>query len=140
MVIVIEYLLLFLAGILLAVVLTQVIGRGTKPSDGSVKLVRSPRTTDGREETRLLINDKIILAATNDGVRLADYADEVEQLETVAARIAAALGVSVEFARMSSGKPNDERGISTRDLPRWEPDEIDEPAPRRKTDRRQDAG
>ena len=54
----------------------------------------------GREETRLFVNDAPILTASNDGIRLAQYADEVEQLEAVAARLAQSLGVRVEFARV----------------------------------------
>ena len=123
MVIAIESLLFLLAGIVLAVVLTRVFGRSASPpsATGAVKLVRSPRTADGREETRLLINDTLILTASNDGVRPAAYADEVEQLEAVAARIAGALGVSVEFARINTGKPNEENGLSIRDLPARRP-------------------
>ncbi len=143
MVIAIESLLFLLAGIVLAVVLTRVFGR-SEPSPPSataaVKLVRSPRTADGREETRLLINDKPILSASNDGVRLAAYADEVEQLEAVAARIAGALGVSVEFARVSTGKPNEENSIAMRDLPRVETDEAGEPERPRKMNQTQRTG
>lgn len=142
MVIAIESLLFLLAGIVLAVVLTRVFGRSASPpsATGAVKLVRSPRTADGREETRLLINDTLILTASNDGVRPAAYADEVEQLEAVAARIAGALGVSVEFARINTGKPNEENGLSIRDLPRAETDEAGESEQPRKVNQNRSAG
>ena len=65
-----------------------------------VKLERQVKPRDSTEETRLLINDQAILTASSAGVRLADYADEVEQLEMVATRIASALDVSVELARL----------------------------------------
>ena len=86
--IVIESFVVLIVGMLLGMVLTRAFG---KSADGAgprpaVKLVRTARTPDGREETRLLMNDTVILTASNDGVRLAEYADEVEQLEAVAAR------------------------------------------------------
>lgn len=141
----IESLLILLAGVVLTIVLTQVLSR-SKPSPpsvtGSVKLMRSPRTADGREETRLLINDKPILSASNDGVRLAEYADEVEQLEAVAARIAGALGVTVEFTRAGTGKAHEENGISMRDLPRSDIglEEVEDSDRRRRMSRGQGAG
>lgn len=129
MVIAVESLLFLLFGIALAVLLTQVFGRG-KPSaeqsgTPSVKLVRTARGVDGREETLLLVNERAILTANNDGVRLSDYADEVEQLEAVAARIAAALGVTVEFARVGGQKPGDEKGLAMRTMPRVTDEEIE---------------
>lgn len=132
MVIAVESLLFLLVGIVLAVVLIQVFGRG-KAGEGqtqlgatSVKLVRTARTTDGREETLLMINERVILTADNDGVRLADYADDVEQLEAVAARLGAALGVNVEFARVGVNKPGEENGVSMRELPRTTDEEIEQ--------------
>jgi hypothetical protein len=91
-----------------------------KPGSGgptSVRLVRTARTADGREETRLFVNDAPILTATNDGIRSAQYADEVEQLEALAARLAGSLGVTVEFARVGARAPSAENGIPVRNLP-----------------------
>ena len=77
------------------------------------------RVPEGVEETRLLINDQTILVASGVGVRLADYADEVEQLETIATHIASALGVTVELARApGKGGQSEEEAISVRRLPR----------------------
>jgi hypothetical protein len=116
---VIELLAILLAGMLLGLVLTRAFG---KPADDAgprpaVKLVRTVRTPDGREETRLLMNDTVILTASNDGVRLAEYADEVEQLEAVAARLAGSLDVTVEFTRVGPRAPGADAGIPVRDLP-----------------------
>ena len=127
----IELLAIVLVGTLLVVVLMRLFG---KPADGAgprpaVKLVRSVRTADGREETRLLINDTTILTASNDGVRLAEYADEVEQLEAVAARLASSLGVTVEFTRVGPRTTGTDSGIPVRDLPPLVEDE--DLAPRR---------
>lgn len=105
----------------LGLVLMRTFGAPGRGSAASVKLVRTARTADGREETRLFVNDKAILAASNDGIRLAEYADEVEQLEAVAARMAAAMGVTVEFARIapraSGGDGGRTGGIPMRGLP-----------------------
>lgn len=78
---------------------------------------------EGVEETRLLINDQSILVASGEGLRLADYADEVEQLEMMATKIASALGVSVELARVpeKGGKP-EEDAVPVRRLPRSQQD------------------
>ena len=115
----IELLAIVLVGTLLVVVLMRVFG---KPAGGAgsvpeVKLVRTARTPDGREETRLLMNDTVILTASNDGVRLAEYADDVEQLEAVAARLATSLGVTVEFTASDPARPATDTGIPVRDLP-----------------------
>lgn len=116
--------LIVLIALLLIVLLARAFSRPneTPAAAHTVTLVRSPRTADGREETRLLINDKLILTATNDGVRLAAYAEEVEQLEALAARIASALGVSVSFTRLPA-KGADTEAISVRSLPRIEESE-----------------
>jgi hypothetical protein len=130
MTIAIESLLFLLGGIVLAVVLTRVFGRPAetqgRAETSGVKLVRSPRTADGREETRLLVNDRIILIASNDGIRLADYTDEVDQLEAIAERVAAALGVGVEFARTTLRPTEADEGLAVRDLPRTSDEEIEE--------------
>ncbi len=112
---VIEAIVLLMAGVLLGVVLNRTLGKSE--SSASVKLVRTARTPEGREETRLLVNDVAILTASNDGVRLAEYADEVEQLEAVAARLASSMGVTVEFARVGARLTNGENGIPMRNLP-----------------------
>lgn len=123
-----ELLMILVAVIVLAVVLTQAQGRGkarTEQNAETVKLVRTVRGVDGREETLLLVNERVILAANNDGLRLSDYADEVEQLEAVAARIAAALDVTVEFARVGGQRPDDEKGLAMRDMPRMTEETVD---------------
>lgn len=121
----IESLLFLLAGIVLAVVLIQVFGRGSgsHKTTAGVKLERRVWPREGTEETRLLINDQAILAASSVGVRLADYADEVEQLERVATRIASALGVSVELTRPpGKGGLAEEEAVPVRRLPRNQQD------------------
>ncbi|MGQ9491583.1 MAG: hypothetical protein ACUVS6_12980 [Anaerolineae bacterium] len=130
---ILELLLIILSGTVVIVLLTRIFGR---PAEGpvtstvnTVTLVRSPRTADGREETRLLINDKLILTAANDGVRLAAYAEEVEQLEALAARIASALGVNVSFTRLPAKGAENAEGIAVRSLPRVE--EAEDPAAER---------
>lgn len=116
---VLDSLVFLIIGMLLGWLLVRSFGKPeTPPSGASVKLVRTARTAEGREETRLAVNDSVILTASNDGVRLAEYADEVEQLEAVAARLARSLGVSVEFTRVGPRLPGDENGISMRTLPR----------------------
>ncbi len=128
---IIELLALLLVGTLLITVLVRVFGKPSlsASSGAAVKLVRTARTPDGREETRLLVNDTVILTASNDGVRLAEYADEVEQLEAVAARLAASLGVTVEFTRVGPRTPGADSGIPVRDLPPLQEEE--DLAPRR---------
>ena len=115
----IESVLFLLGGIILAVVLIQVFGRGGEAAKGRprVRLVRSTQASDGAEVTRLTINDQPILTASSAGLRLADYADEVERLETIATRIASALGGSVELARVGSPKPGLETGVPVQELP-----------------------
>lgn len=145
MVIAIESLLFLLVGIALALILTRIFGsapaRPAPPAGAPVvKLLRSPRSVDGREETRLLLNDQVVLTAANDGVRLAEYADEVEQLEAIAERLANALGVGVEFERVAARPAAPDQGVAIRDLPRISPDEIESGERRRRLDARQDGG
>src|SRR5512134_3959945 len=106
----VESLVFLFGGILLAVLLWQVLGR-PKPAAPrgapSVKLVRTPRTADGREETILTVNDRVILTVSNENVRLSEFADRLEQLEAVATRIAGGLGVAVEFTRTGSQAAQD---------------------------------
>ncbi len=134
MTVAIESVLFLLAGIALAIVVTRVLSRGMEPPPATgaaaVQLVRTARTADGREETRLTVNDQVIVAASNDGVRLAEYADEVEQLEAVAARLARALGSSVQFVRLSAGAEMAE-GIAMRTLPRTTDEEAEDRSSRR---------
>ncbi len=126
----VESLLFLLAGLLLAVAVARAFGWKSRPDQAgsapSVKLVRVPRTAEGREETLLTVNDRVILAAHNEGVRLSDFADQLEQLEAVATRMAAALGVSVEFARADAKKPYSEAGIPMGELPHLTDDEIEQ--------------
>ena len=82
-----------------------------------MKLVRTAWTADGREETRLFVNDAAILTASNDGVRLAEYSDEVEQLEAVAAGLPRLPGRNSRVSRVSAAAPGGENGIPVRNLP-----------------------
>jgi hypothetical protein len=102
----IESLLFLLAGIALAVLLIQLFGKGGEAvrSRPLVRLVRSVTSPNGVEETRLTINDQAILSTSSEGQRLADYTDEVERLETIATRIASALGTRVELTRLGAAK------------------------------------
>jgi hypothetical protein len=106
-----ESLLFLLGGVVLAFVLIKAFSRSANDArsrgDAQLKLERRMSPADGVEETRLLINDQPILVASSAGVRLADYADEVEQLETIATHMAAALGVTVELTRLPAkgGQP-----------------------------------
>ncbi len=129
MITILEVSIIVLIAILLIVLLARAFSRPNEPSAAAhtVTLVRSPRAADGREETRLLINDQLILTATNDGMRLAAYTEEVEQLEMLAARIASALGVSVSFTRLPGKGTENTEGIAVRSLPRVEEDEESEP-------------
>jgi hypothetical protein len=133
---VIEALLFIVIGVVLAIVLPRLMGRGessaTRADLPGVKIVRTARTPEGHEETWLVVNDQVILAANNDGLRLADYADEVEQLEAVAARLARAMGIAVEFSRRGAGAPGPGEGIPVRSLPATS----DEDADARNTTRR----
>lgn len=127
MAIAIESIVFLIGGILLAVLLWQVLGRPkpTPQSALSVKLVRTPRTADGREETILTINDRVILTVNNEDVRLSEFADRLEQLEAVATRIAGALGVTVEFTRAGPQTAQD-AGIPMTDLPLTTEAELEE--------------
>jgi len=131
--IVIDSLIFLLLGMFLSYVLMRAFAKpdGNGSAKTAVRLVRTARTADGREETRLLMNDTVILTASNDGVRLAEYADEVEQLEAVAARLASSLGVTVEFTRVGPRVPGADAGIPVRDLPPLEEPDAEELAARR---------
>jgi hypothetical protein len=132
----IESLVFLGAGVLLVVILAQVFGWGRSgkgaPGTPSVKLVRTPRTAQGREELLLTVNERVILAADNEGVRLSDYADQVEQMEAVATRMAAALGTPVEFARSGARKPGDETGIPINQVPYATDEEVEQVEARRR--------
>jgi hypothetical protein len=99
-------------------------GKGA-PRAPSVKLVRTARTVQGREQLLLTVNERVILAADNEGVRLSDYAEQVEQMEAVATRLAAALGTPVEFTRAAQRKPGDETGIPIDQTPAMTDDEVE---------------
>jgi hypothetical protein len=137
---VLDSLAFLIIGMVLGWLLVRSFGKPEAPASGaSVKLVRTARSTEGREETRLVVNESVILSASNDGVRLAEYADEVEQLEAVAARLARSLGVTVEFARIGPRLPGDENGVTMRSLPQdqtafdqSEADALEEDADRRR--------
>lgn len=115
--------LLLLGGIAVATVLILAFGRGggAGPRGGrdaaSVRLVRSVKLPEYIEESRLVINDQVILSASSAGLRPADYVDEVDQLETVATRIASALGVGLELARLDPKEARLEAGVPVRQLP-----------------------
>jgi len=134
MAIAIESVLFLLGGVLLAVVLWYAIGRPSRPQKPAgapaVTLVRIPRRADGREETFLTVNDAVILSVSNEGVRLSEFADQLEQLEAIATRLAASLGVNVEFARASAIPPDAQAGVSMSDLPPISDEEIEEIATR----------
>ena len=121
---------------LLAFVLALAFGWGRfgkgGPHTPSVKLVRSPRTAQGREELLLTVNERVILAANNEGLRLSEYADQVEQMESVATRLAAALGTPVEFARTAARKPGDETGIPINQVPYATDEEVEQVEARRR--------
>jgi hypothetical protein len=138
----IESIVFLIGGVLLAVLLWQVLGR-PKPAPQSalsVKLVRTPRTADGREETILTINDRVILTVNNEDMRLSEFADRLEQLEAVATRIAGALGVTVEFTRAGPQTAQD-AGIPMTDLPLTTEAELEEADARlRRSDSNKGAG
>jgi heme/copper-type cytochrome/quinol oxidase subunit 3 len=119
----IEALLFLLGGIILALVLIKAFGRSGNEARArgaaQVRLERTMNSADGVEETRLLLNDQPILVASSAGVRLADYAAEVEQLEAIATHMASALGVTVEFTRLpSKGAQPAEEAVPVHRLPR----------------------
>jgi hypothetical protein len=114
----VETLLLLIGGVVLAVLLVQIFARGSEAGRGRpvIRLVRATRAADGAEETRLTINDQAILTASSAGLRLADYADEIERLEMIATRIASALGGTVELARVDRKNAEIEGGLPVRSL------------------------
>ena len=119
----IEALLFLLGGIILALVLIKAFGRSGNEARArgaaQVRLERTMNSADGVEETRLLLNDQPILVASSAGVRLADYAAEVEQLEAIATHMASALDVTVEFTRLPSrGAQPAEEAVPVHRLPR----------------------
>ncbi len=124
MAIAVESLLFLLGGVILALVLVRAFGRSaddarSRAGAPQVRLERALNSSDGIEETRLVLNDQTILVASSAGVRLADYADEVEQLEAIATHMASALGVTVELTRLpgKGGQPMEE-AVQVRRLPR----------------------
>jgi hypothetical protein len=123
----IESIVFMIGGILLAVLLWQVLGRPKPASQSapSVVLVRTPRTADGREETILTINDRVILTVNNEDMRLSEFADRLEQLEAVATRIAAALNVNVAFTRTAPLTPP-AAGVPMNELPLVTDADLDE--------------
>jgi hypothetical protein len=127
MAIAVESLLFLLGGVILALVLVKAFGRSSDDTRSRagihVRLERALNSSDGIEETRLVLNEQTILVASSAGVRLADYADEVEQLEAIATHMASALGVTVELTRLpgKGGQPMEE-AVPVRRLPRNQQD------------------
>jgi hypothetical protein len=138
MMIAIESLAFLIAGALIVGVLAWALGWGRAgrgaPRTPSVKLVRTARTAQGREELLLTVNERVILAADSQGVRLSDYAEQVEQMEAVATRLAAALGAPVEFARAAARKPGDEAGIPIGQAPTVTDEEVEQIETRRRAE------
>jgi hypothetical protein len=138
MMIAIESLAFLVAGALIVGVLAWALGLGRAgkgaPRTPSVKLVRTARTPQGREELLLTVNERVILAADSQGVRLSDYAEQVEQMEAVATRLAAALGAPVEFARAAPRKPGDETGIPISQTPVVSDEEVEQIEARRRAE------
>jgi hypothetical protein len=100
----IESLLFLLGGLILALVLVKAFGRSSD---------------DAKSRAATQLNAQTILVASSAGVRLADYADEVEQLEAIATHMASALGVTVELTRLSGkGGRSIEEPVPVRRLPR----------------------
>lgn len=127
MIIALESLLFLLGGIALGALLMQLFGRGVdtdkeRSRPPVVRLVRTPITAEGFEKTRLMINDRVILTASSQGLRPAAYADEVEYVEAIATRVASALGTTVELERMTAGDAPDEEEVLTQYLPTSERD------------------
>lgn len=125
MIIVIESLLFLLGGVVLGVLLTQLFGRGVdtgkeRSNLPMVRLVRTPITMEGFEKTRLVINNRVILTASSEGLRPAAYADEIEYVEAIATRVASALGTTVELERTSAQDSAGEEDILTQYLPKSE--------------------
>ncbi len=105
----VESLLFLLGGFVLAFVLIQLFVRPPETARDRVaaavpvvKLLRLAEFPDSHEETQLLINDRVILSVSDQGLRQDAYTAEAEHLEAVATTIAAALGVSVQFSRLSA--------------------------------------
>jgi hypothetical protein len=124
----IESLVFLIAGALIVGVLAWALGWGRSgrgaPHAPAVKLVRTARTAQGREELLLTVNERVILAADSEGVRLSEYAEQTERMEAVATRLAAALGTPVEFARAAARKPGEEAGIPIGALPETDDEEV----------------
>ena len=136
----IESLVFLIVGALIVGVLAWALGWGRSgrgaPHTPAVKLVRTARTVQGREELLLTVNERVILAADSEGLRLSEYAEQTERMEAVATRLAAALGTPVEFARAAARKPGEEAGIPISEAPFVS----DEEATRIEARRQQEAG
>lgn len=65
----------------------------------TVALVRLSGATDGHAELHLRVNDQLIRRVSDQGLRPADYQAQVEELETLASGLAAALAVEVWLRR-----------------------------------------
>jgi hypothetical protein len=127
-----DALVVLLFGGLIALLLWRVFAGGAparQADSPSVKLVRGGKNSAGREQTSLVINEQVILTATDDGLRLSDYTREVERLELVAAKIATALNTGVELSRAAGRPAEANNGIAIRDLPEAASDDADGDAP-----------
>jgi hypothetical protein len=103
MLIAIDSLLFLIGGIALGVLLTQLFARRPEAAERPVvKLVRMTDIDDSHEETQLLVNDVLMESISDEGLRQADYAMQIEDLEATATRLASALGVSVELSRVGA--------------------------------------
>ncbi len=98
--------LVILVILLVAGIVTGAVG-GRSPdarAAPTVALVRL-REANGHEELQLRVNDQIIRQINDQGMRPADYQAQVEEMETLASSLAAALGVEVWLRRAESRKP-----------------------------------
>jgi hypothetical protein len=113
----VEGLFLLLGSLILVVLVVQLFARQsgsapehTTPVTPAVKLVRMVEFSDSHEETHLVVNETPILTVSDEGLRQDAYASEVERLEALATKIASALGVNVEFARISAEPYRERKG------------------------------
>lgn len=92
--------------VLLVIVLVAGIAMGAFPGKGaainrppSILLIRLTGYKDGHDEMHLCINDQLIRRISDQGLRPADYLTQADELEKLAGRMAAALGVEVWLRR-----------------------------------------
>lgn len=92
--------------VVLAIALVAGIAMGAFPGKSaganqppSVLLIRLAGYKDGHEEMHLRINAQLIQSISDQGLRPADYLAQAAELEKLAGRLAAALGVEVWLRR-----------------------------------------